>query len=145
MFSEHSFCSSHSLSHPIFIHWQSIYTLLTCNFCFQKQQIKFEQNCYVHRGGKAISAPAVLPSPLAQSTGYCNRCVAGGRVAKGNQKETDARCWIWAVWFCKQSDTNWGRNSSGTGRKLEDWKHSTNLSPIQMVFLINLSDAYERR
>lgn len=35
-------------------------------------------------------------------------------MVKEKQKETDIRCWILAVWFCKQSDTNWGRNSRGT-------------------------------
>lgn len=35
-------------------------------------------------------------------------------MAKEHQKETDARHWVLAAWFCKQSDTNWDRNSSGT-------------------------------
>jgi hypothetical protein len=41
-------------------------------------------------------------------------------MAEETQEETVARCWVLAGWIYKQSDTNWGRNSSGireeTGR-----------------------------
>ena len=70
----------------------------------------------MHGGGKVISAQAV---PLCLLL-IAQAIVIGmyWRMAEKHQKETDTRCRILAVWFCKQSDRDWGRNSSGTREEM---------------------------
>lgn len=74
---------------PIFIDLQNVYTWLTCNFCIQKQQIKFvwaELLCA--RRGKSNFCPGSSPLPFARRTGYCNRFVAEGWQRKTRKRQT---------------------------------------------------------
>lgn len=81
--------------------------------------------------------------PFAHSTGYCNRYVAEGwqRETRGRQTHNAG---FGQYGFVNKVTQIGAEIPRGQERKPEDWKHSTKPSPIQMAFLINLSDAYER-
>lgn len=81
-----------------------------------------------------------MPLLLAQAT------VRGTQLkdSKGKPARDRRDAGFWQYGFVNKVTQIGAEIPVGQGRKLEDWKYSTKLNPIQMVFLINLSDACER-